>query len=417
MLNKKAMASLLMCLLVISVAAFIIGNGNVPQTKASSTDTNPVTPPEVNVCMHLDSFSNPATVVADMKMLGVRWVRIDWIPNNATMDSFMQTMHANNISVLAIIDSNTMGNQYFNMDTWNSTIKSILQDPNSSYTDAWEIWNEPNSPTCPYAWFSPQDYYHMVRNASSIIRNSTNASIVAAGLSPDGTWNISDLYKTYPDTGNYIDYQGVHVYADVNSNLANIASVQISKKPIWVTEYGAPSAPIDESNTYTEQGQAAWVQVNFAPLQAHALKIFWYELYDETIQPTVKENSFGLITLDETRKTAFYTFQTIDKVEIASALNYLSLNYNKGTVGLVHESPDSVELTNTYWLYSDNFLVQKAFEPYLLRNSTIASINQNISAIMSYWLNKSPNLLNQYQVLNNSAILPFYHRIFRQRNN
>jgi len=234
----------------------------------------------------------------------VNWVRIDWIPNQ-NMANFMQTMHSNNINVLAIIDINSLN---FPMDEWNSTtesewntaIESILHSPGANYVGAWEIWNEPNGG----AYMSPDMFYQMLSNASAIIHNETSAKVVAAGLAPNNWTDYLRTLYAYNDTGNYVDYQGVHLYDDVATNLASLNTVeQITERPIWVTEYGMPSAP---APNYTKQEQVTYLQDNFAPLQSKSQKIFWYELYDESNQGSIKENSFGLIMLNETRKPAFY---------------------------------------------------------------------------------------------------------------
>jgi hypothetical protein len=251
--------------------------------------------------MHITSFNNATAVVADLVDLGVKWVRIDWVAGQK-MNEFIQTMHANNISVLAIIDSNTMENQPVNVSTWETTVTSIIQSPCAKYVDAWEIWNEPNSPQYPQAYFTPQKYHYLLASAYAVIKGYSNASVVAAGLTPNGGWDINALYAC-GDTGDYVDIQGVHVYGDVESNLATLAAIKhFTNKPLWVTEYGRPSNGAPE---YTEADQAKWLQENFAPLHAHADKIFWYEMYDETTQNSQKENSFGLITLNGTRKPAF----------------------------------------------------------------------------------------------------------------
>lgn len=261
--------------------------------------------PEINVCMHIDSFNY--LTVADLKALNVSWVRIDWIPGE--MANFMQAMHDSNINVLAIIDANTFNNQNITMDQWNSTVESIMQNSDANYVGAWEIWNEPNNPTWPQAYFTPDVYHDMLSSAYTIIKNYSCASVVAAGLAPLGNWTgyLQTLYA-YNDTANYVDYQGVHVYDTIANNLASLSTVdQITGKPIWITEIGEPSAP----DPYTSQGQATYIHDNFVALYPYVDKIFWYELYDESGQSPPKENSFGLIMLNETRKPSFDILQSM----------------------------------------------------------------------------------------------------------
>ena len=272
------------------------------QTKDYIDRIKQLAEPEIDVCMHLGSFTNATAI--DLEDLGVKWVRIDWIPGK-NMTDFMETMHSNNISVLAIIDINSID---FPLNEWNSTIESkwtafvdsVLGSPGAEYVSAFEIWNEPNGG----AYVSPETYYQMLKIASAIIRNESGAKVVAAGLAPENCIEYLSALYSHNDTPDYVDYQGVHVYGNVAANLEALdIAEQITKKPIWVTEYGMPSAPGPE---YTEQKQADFLRDNFAPLQSKAEKIFWYELYDESYQGSMKENSFGLIMLNATRKPAFY---------------------------------------------------------------------------------------------------------------
>ena len=104
--------------------------------------------------------------------------------------------------------------------------------------------------------------------------------------------------------------------------------------------------------------------------------------------------------------TVHFCLAQSDNSQITSAVNYLVRNYN-GTIGLIHESPDSTSFSNTYWLYSDNFLAQLALSNFTSSNATISEIYSNISSTVSYWSKTQPNLSNQYQVLNNPSVFPF----------
>ncbi|XES76982.1 MAG: glycoside hydrolase family 99-like domain-containing protein [Candidatus Bathyarchaeia archaeon] len=320
-MSKKTVPTLsVACLLLLLFSFLTIGNWGHAQTTNAALDCASASF-EAEVCMHITSFNNATTVVADLVDLGVKWVRIDWVAEQKMVD-FMQTMHANNISVLAIIDSNTLENQPVNMSTWETNVTSIMQTPCAKYVDAWEIWNEPNSPQYPQAYFTPQAYHDLLASAYAVIKSHSNASVVAAGLTPNGNWGINALYAC-GDTANYVDIQGVHLYGDVESNLATLAAAkQLTGKPLWVTEYGRPSSGASE---YTEANQAKWLQDNFVPLHSDADKIFWYEMYDETIQNSLKENSFGLIALDGTRKPVFYALSA--QVQFADASSMVGAYY------------------------------------------------------------------------------------------
>src|SRR5207245_9868357 len=63
----------------------------------------------------------------------------------------------------------------------------------------------------------------------------------------------------------------------------------------------------------------------------------------------------------------------IQSQSILSALNYLAGNYN-ASMGLIHESPDSANLSNTYWLLSVHFLANLAFQSTWASKPSPASI-------------------------------------------
>ena len=80
------------------------------------------------------------------------------------------------------------------------------------------------------------------------------------------------------------------------------------------------------------------------------------------------------------------------------AVNYLLVNYNS-TVGLIRNSPDSQSLSNTYYLYSDNFLAALALQDYDLGNSTLATVSSNITNSVHSYIKAQPNPVNQYEAL------------------
>lgn len=50
-------------------------------------------------------------------------------------------------------------------------------------------------------------------------------------------------------------------------------------------------------------------------------------------------------------------------LELQNGANYLKNNFNE-TYQLIHESPDDMELSRTYWIVKDNWLASYALEPY-----------------------------------------------------
>lgn len=83
-----------------------------------------------------------------------------------------------------------------------------------------------------------------------------------------------------------------------------------------------------------------------------------------------------------------------------SAVSCLVKNYNS-TIGLIHESPDSSTLRNTYWLYSDNYLAGLALDQSGSGNSTVVAVAANVTQTTRDYLDRVPGAVNQYLSLEN----------------
>jgi len=92
-----------------------------------------------------------------------------------------------------------------------------------------------------------------------------------------------------------------------------------------------------------------------------------------------------------------YLSYLIDQV-LPHAVNYLCDNFNEST-GLVCVSPDSEELENTYYIYSDNYLASLVLqEDHYPSNLTMTRMAGNITnAMQNYTTGIDP--VNQYMVL------------------
>ena len=79
-------------------------------------------------------------------------------------------------------------------------------------------------------------------------------------------------------------------------------------------------------------------------------------------------------------------------------------NYNS-SIGLIHSSPDSANLSDVYYVYSDNFLAQQALEQWdeFHTNATIERIVMNISANIAGYTKGIPNLASQWEVLSSTV--------------
>jgi len=269
---------------------------------------------EYGVCIHLYQYE-ASTTMQLIKQINTTWVRIDWIPKQ--MDPFVSSMKDNDISILAILDHNTMNTTYPNENftrlQWQNEIQNIMSTEAAKKIDAWEIWNEPNAKQffLGYMNGNPQNYFDMLKDAHQIIKAaSPNTTVLAAGLSPNETWMdwLTDFANLSPQR--YFDFQGVHIYDEsVEKNLNIISETKkVINKDIWITEVGHPSAPIDEDETYSPEGQVLFLENNYLKLSELKIPIFWYQLIDELEASEEKEKHFGLFDINTNSKPAVDAF-------------------------------------------------------------------------------------------------------------
>jgi hypothetical protein len=264
---------------------------------------------EYGVCLHLHQF-NSSTTIQLIKQVNASWIRIDWIPNK--MDEFIETMKDNNISILAILDHNTMNQSEFTRIQWQTSVQEIMSTEAAKKVDAWEIWNEPNDDKFYLGYMNgnPENYFDMLKDAFQIIKAvSSNATVLSAGLSPYGSyaWKVwlTDFANMFPQR--YFDFQGVHLYDDAEANQNILLETgQITGKELWVTEIGRPSGPRNQS--FTPQDQAYYIESNLQLLNGKKMPIFWYQLKDEINSPDPKENYFGLFDAQDNPKPASEAF-------------------------------------------------------------------------------------------------------------
>jgi len=160
---------------------------------------------------------------------------------------------------------------------------------------------------------SPQNYAEMLKSASLAIKSVSNATVLAAGLSPDypnsnPNWEkwLIDFNGTSPQS--FFDFQGVHLYDDITTNNYILSQTkELMKKDIWITEIGQPSAPSPHSN----QDQSSYLSSNFEMLSEFPNPVFWYQLKDETAGFPEKENHFGLFDSQNNPKDASIAFSKI----------------------------------------------------------------------------------------------------------
>ena len=300
--------------IVLGIAIFILIAGSYIETLISPNIK--IETPEFGVCLHLYQFDNKTTDL--LKQINSTWIRIDWIPNQ--MDTVVNAMEANGIKILAILDHNTMNfadppNPNFSLAQWTQTVQSIIATDAAKKVDAWEIWNEPNVEQFQSGYMdgNPQNYADMLKSASLVIKSVSNATVLAAGLSPyypesNPNWKtwLTDFNAASPQS--FFDFQGIHLYDNVTTNSYVISQTKdIIKKDIWITEIGQPSGP----SPYSGQDQSSYLTSNLQILNEIKNPVFWYQLKDETDGDPEKENHFGLFDAQNNPKDASTAFSRI----------------------------------------------------------------------------------------------------------
>jgi hypothetical protein len=305
-MNNKKIATTIGIVIFLLVAGTYFETLNTPNTQANTS--------ELGVCLHLYQFNTNTTEL--LEQINSKWIRIDWIPNQ--MDNVINIIKGNGIKILAILDHNTMTfadppNLNFSLSQWATTVQSIMETDAAKKVDAWEIWNEPNVEKFQLGYMNgnPQNYADMLKSASLAIKSVSNASLIAAGLSPDYPNSTNPNWKTWlidfnaTSSQSFFDFQGVHLYDDLITNSHILSQTEdIMKKGVWITEIGQPSAP----SPYSNQDQSSYLFSNFQMLSETNNPVFWYQLKDETAGSPEKENHFGLFDAQNNPKDASIVF-------------------------------------------------------------------------------------------------------------
>lgn len=166
---------------------------------------------------------------------------------------------------LGILDCWTMNlSDTFTLSDWDTRVNDTLHHFGDSI-QAYEIWNEPNVYEYQYGYLNNTEdtiehYFHMLRNASILIRAYNSSLVVVGGALGDiyvhwageswETW-FTELLEL--GANEYVDVWSIHLYAGQKEAFVLEKMYALSGKPIWVTEIGY-------SVTQGEDVQADWVE-------------------------------------------------------------------------------------------------------------------------------------------------------------
>jgi PKD repeat protein len=192
---------------------------------------------------------------------------------------------------------------------------------------AWEVWNEPN-----LSQFWPPDpepaaYANLLKQTYLAIKYADpQAVVVLGGLSnredsPTMRYSPEEFLQVVYDQvgGSYFDVVGRHPYTFPSEGtehlIRRLDALRIvmidngdAEKPIWLTEYGAPTTP---KSGITEEMQGKWLTQSFDALSSsnHATTIFWFVFKDEGDDPNDKWRNAGLVKRDYELKPAYRAYK------------------------------------------------------------------------------------------------------------
>jgi arabinogalactan endo-1,4-beta-galactosidase len=217
----------------------------------------------------------------------------------------------------------------------------------------WEIWNEPNFGKNWGTQGNVAGYAELLKQTSVAIKaQDPTAFIVLSGTGPAATngEDISplDFLEQFYQLGtkSYFDAVGFHPYSfpvpptynenwnawnQISGTTRSMRSIMAANgdasKPIWLTEYGAPTGGpgimasksnyhLDDAPTHvTEELQSIMMTEAITAVSQSAGfgPMFWYSYIDQGTSSSDNENFFGILRADGSKKPTYTTLQTLLK--------------------------------------------------------------------------------------------------------
>lgn len=296
-------------------------------------------------------------------------------------DYVIDQYEKHNVSVLGMLAYGFSKNDFSvsDQEKWLQYIEKVVTRYKGK-VDAWEIWNEPDSPD--FLWHnSPEEYLKiLIPTAKKIKEIDLNAKVVSAGLA---TPNVDFARVILENAKDEIDIFAVHYYygekyaqsgslSSLEADAEKFTKLVHEKAPnmqIWVTEFGlstgSPGISDEKQKEYLEKGTELLIQKRFAE------KVFVYNFrnYDYN---SAYENNFGLVDININPKQAWNWYISIprgpydkerfypakEQALAESLKTELEYFFGKGMIPLSRENWPTVVQAYLYGGYSVKEIVQ-----------------------------------------------------------
>jgi hypothetical protein len=289
-------------------------------------------------------------VFAGVAASGARWVRVDlpwsWVEpdgptvqaghgNWAAIDAIVQAADRQRLQLLPMLaytpkwasstgDSWTFPNGPAFEAFFAAALRRYPQIP------AWELWNEPNLERFSTPAPDPAGFVELLRAARRARDHvGSRAKLISGGVAPGGAIDIVPWVEQMAVRGalDLVDGLGVHPYSAVEPDDPRAWMMQLeglhqrlaflghADLPLWVTEYGAPTATVTSGYgpPLTEGEQADRLRTAFAVAvrQPWIENLTWYEYRESCNVPTDPECRFGLVRPDLSPKPAYHALRDV----------------------------------------------------------------------------------------------------------
>jgi len=239
-------------------------------------------------------------------------------------DQIMLNYQAQGIHVVGMLAYGDANNEFVPPATadWENFVANTVQRY-GNYVDAWELWNEPDSPTYLQPRQNWKTYRPLLKYGSAMVRQYDPSAIVLNGAVSDIT-NQRYIKQLYTHGKQYFDELNVHLYycghyRDANQQLTSLQTdwnnleqwVQQYRhdEKIWVTELGCSTGLAGVNNKLVKNyyKQSTKFLLSYDNLRP----ILLYTIRDRTYLTDPYEAFFGLLHDDGSIKPAWRWYKLL----------------------------------------------------------------------------------------------------------